>query len=163
MTRRSDKQYYRSYIAHLWQDIQGLLIPGTLSINTTRAHDYGPSSNNTCVDAPTVRSQRPTSPERKSLSNALIPTSRKAHFSMSQWTSSQTYQKVKNTTVSSQLSTKDALRQQNSYPVTKQLMDQASHGSISPTWYHSLDCQRESSPTEIHSSPASSPLTSIKP
>src|SRR5258708_37563843 len=107
-TRREDKQYYRNCIAHLWQDTQGLPTHGTLLINIMKDHNYGPLSNSTYVDAPTVKSQRPTSLKRRLLCRGLTLTSKKAPSNTYQWTSSQISPKVRSMIASLQLSIKDA-------------------------------------------------------
>src|SRR5216684_5558984 len=130
MIRRRDRQCSKNYTAHLQQDIQGLPILGILSINIMKDHNYGPLSNSIYEDAPIARSRRPTFLERRPLFNDSTPILKKVPSNTYQWTSSQTYPKVKSMTVSLQLSIKDALRQQSSYPVTRQSMSQELHNSI---------------------------------
>src|SRR5260370_39553149 len=88
ITRRRDEQCCKNYTAHLWQDIQGSPTPGTLLVNTMKDHDYKTSSNNTYVDVPTVKNQRPTSHERRPPSNNSMSTLKRAPFNTYQWISS---------------------------------------------------------------------------
>src|SRR5258708_2372032 len=128
-----------------------------------KVHDYDPLLNNTYADAPIVRSQKPTSRERKHHSSDLTPASKRAPFNMSPWTLLPIYPKARTTIASSRSSTRDVQRPPNSSPATKRSTDQESHDSTSRIWSPCLAYPKESSQTEIHGLPVNSLHTSVRP